>query len=104
MEAAATLGSGPWQVLCRIELPHVWRGLGLAAGFAFATSLGEFGATSFLSRAEHPTLPVVIYRLINRPGAENYGMALAASVVLAVVTAVVMGLTERYRGKGLATW
>lgn len=104
LEAASALGSGPWAVLWRIEMPHVFRGVGLAAGFAFAASLGEFGATSFLSRPERPTLPVVIYRLINRPGSENYGMALAASVVLAVLTAVVMVAAERGRGRGLATW
>jgi ABC-type thiamine transport system ATPase subunit len=46
-------------------------------------SLGEFGATSFLARDEHPTLPSSIYQLIGRPGSENFGMALAASVVLA---------------------
>ena len=35
-------------------------------------------------------MPVVIYRLIGHPGPMNYGMALAASVVLAATTAVVM--------------
>ncbi|MNP78188.1 thiamine transporter membrane protein [compost metagenome] len=61
-------------------------------------SLGEFGATSFLARPDAATLPVVIFRLIGRPGAENYGMALAASVVLAVLTATVMMVAERLRG------
>jgi len=50
-----------------------------AAGFAFACSLGEFGATSFLVRDDRPTLPVVIYRLLGHPGHLNYGMSLAAS-------------------------
>lgn len=104
LEAASMLGSGPWQVLWRIELPHLWRSLGLAAGFAFATSLGEFGATSFLSRPDSPTLPIVIYRLFNRPDAENYGMALAAATVLAVLTAIVMAVAEQGRGRGIATW
>jgi thiamine transport system permease protein len=68
-----------------------------ATGFAFAVSLGEFGATSFLSRDDNPTLPVVIFRLIGRPGAENFGMALAASVVLAAATGLVMLVVERFR-------
>lgn len=68
-----------------------------AAGFAFAVSLGEFGATSFLARDETPTVPVVIYRLLGHPGAANYGMALAASVVLAAATAVVVLAVERLR-------
>lgn len=96
-EAAATLGAGPGRVLATIDGPFVLRGLGLAAGFAFATSLGEFGATSFLARPDRPTLPVVIFRLIGRPGAENHGMAMAAAVVLAALTAVVIGVAERLR-------
>ena len=63
------------------------RAVGLAVGFAFAASLGEFGATSFLARPDSPTLPVVIFRLIGRPGADSYGQALAASVLLALLTA-----------------
>ncbi|MDO5735988.1 MAG: iron ABC transporter permease [Propionibacteriaceae bacterium] len=104
LEAARALGSNSWQVLRRIELPHLIRGLGLAIGFALATSLGEFGATSFLSRPENPTLPVVIYRLFGRPGADNYGMALAASALLACLTAIVMAAAEYARPKGVATW
>ncbi|MEL7976284.1 iron ABC transporter permease [Isoptericola sp. F-RaC21] len=97
-EAAATLGAAPGRVLRTVDGPLGARSLGLAIGFAFAVSLGEFGATSFLARPDTATLPVVIYRLIGRPGAENYGMALAASVVLAVLTATVMMVAERLRG------
>ena len=75
-----------------------------AAGFAFAVSLGEFGATSFLSRADHPTVPVVIFRLIGRPGEGNYGMALAASVVLAATTALVILAVERLRVPAMGSW
>lgn len=96
-QAAASLGAGPLRVLTTVDLPVVWRPLLAAAGFAFAVSLGEFGATAFLARDEHPTLPVVIFQLIGRPGAESYGMALAASVVLAATTALVMLIVERLR-------
>jgi thiamine transport system permease protein len=78
-----------------IELPLLARPLAVAAGLAFAVSLGEFGATSFLARDEHPTLPVVIYQLIGRPGSDNFGMALAASVVLAGTTALVVLAVDR---------
>lgn len=94
-QAAAALGASPARVLRTVDLPLVWRPLLAATGFAFAVSLGEFGATSFLARSDRPTLPVVIYRLIGHPGAENLAMALAASVVLALVTVVLMGLVER---------
>ncbi|HEU4567381.1 MAG TPA: iron ABC transporter permease [Marmoricola sp.] len=96
-QAAASLGAGPLHVLLAVDLPGAWRSLLAATGFAFAVSLGEFGATSFLARSDNPTLPVVIYQLISRPGAENFGMAMAASVLLAAATAGVMLAVERLR-------
>jgi thiamine transport system permease protein len=96
-QAASSLGAGPLRVLLTVDLPVAWRSLLAAAGFAFAVSLGEFGATSFLARDDRPTLPVVIYRLIGHPGAENFGMAMAASVVLAATTAAVMFAVQRLR-------
>jgi thiamine transport system permease protein len=96
-QAAASLGASPLRVLLTVDLPVVWRPLLAAAGFAFAVSLGEFGATSFLARPDRPTLPVVIYQLISRPGEANLGMALAASVVLGLLTVAVMAAVERLR-------
>jgi thiamine transport system permease protein len=102
-QAAASLGAGALRRMLTVDVPVVWRPLLAAAGFAFAVSLGEFGATAFLARSEHPTLPVVIYQLIGRPGQENYGMALAASVVLAATTALVVLAVERLRVPSLGT-
>ena len=96
-QAAASLGAGPLRTLLTVDLPVVWRPLLASGGFAFAVSLGEFGATSFLARPDQPTLPVVIFRLIGHPGRLNYGMALAACVVLAATTALVMLAVERLR-------
>ncbi len=96
-QAAASLGASPLRVLRTVDLPVVWRPLLAATGFAFAVSLGEFGATSFLARPEAPTVPVLIFDLISRPGADNYGMALAASVVLGLLTVAVMAAVERLR-------
>jgi thiamine transport system permease protein len=98
-EVAGTLGASPGRVLASIDAPLAARSLGLAIGFAFATSLGEFGATSFLARPDTATLPVVIFDLIGRPGAGNYGMALAASCVLAALTGIVMIGAEQLRGE-----
>lgn len=103
-QAAASLGAGPLRVLRTVDLAVVVRPLLVAAGFAFAVSLGEFGATSFIVRPAEPTLPVVIYRLLGHPGALNYGTALAASVVLAGVTALVVLLVERLRVPGAGAW
>ena len=53
-QAAASLGAGPLRAVLTVDLPAVRTPLLAAAGFAFAVSLGEFGATSFLARAERP--------------------------------------------------
>lgn len=98
-EAAALLGASPLRVIGTIDLRVLARPLGLALGFAFATSLGEFGASAFLVRPGAQTLPVMIAQLIGKQGAENYGMALAAAVVLGALTATVMLLAERWRGE-----
>lgn len=96
-EAAAMLGASPVRVLLSIDGAHMVRAGAVAVGFAFATSLGEFGATSFLARPSDPTLPVVIFRLLSRPGAAEQGISVAASVLLALVAAVIMVIVERGR-------
>lgn len=96
-ESAATLGASPLRVLLTVDGPYLLRAIGLATGFGFAVSLGEFGATSFLSSPSYQTLPVLIVRLLSRPGADNFGMAMAASVVLAGLTALALLVAERLR-------
>lgn len=93
-EVAGVLGAGPLRTLFAVEGPYAVRSLSIAAAFAFSMSLGEFGATSFLARPANPTLPVAIYRLISQPGATEQGMALAASVLLAVLAGSVMAIVE----------
>jgi thiamine transport system permease protein len=96
-EAGSVLGASPWQVWREIEMPIVFRALLVSAGFAFAISLGEFGATVFLARSDHPTVPVAIYRFLSQPGALNLGQAMALSVVLMLVTGTVVLLIDRIR-------
>ncbi|KUN82039.1 iron ABC transporter permease [Streptomyces bungoensis] len=94
-EAAAVLGASPWRVWREVDLPLVRRALLVAAGFAFAVSLGEFGATVFIARPDNPTLPVAVARLLSRPGDLNYGQAMALSTILMVVCAVALLVLER---------
>jgi thiamine transport system permease protein len=96
-EAAAVLGAAPGRVRRAIDLPVAARALSVAAGFAFAISLGEFGATVFLARPESPTLPVAIFRFLSRPGELNAGQAYALAVVLMVVVTLSVLLVERIR-------
>jgi thiamine transport system permease protein len=96
-EAAAVLGAGPGRVWREVDLPLVLRALLIAAGFAFAISLGEFGATTVIARADTPTVPVAIDRLLGRPGLLNAGQAFALSTVLMVCTAAAVLLVDRVR-------
>ncbi|MEU5403083.1 iron ABC transporter permease [Streptomyces sp. NPDC005963] len=96
-EAAAVLGASPLRVWREVDFPMVRRAVLIAAGFAFAVSLGEFGATVFIARPDHPTLPVAVARLIGRPGELNYGQAMALSTILMAVCATALLLLERTR-------
>lgn len=96
-DAARVLGASTRQVRRHVEWPIASRAVLVAAGFAFAIAVGEFGATVFLARAEYPTLPVAIFRLLSRPGASNFGEAMALSVILASLTAVAVLAIDRVR-------
>jgi thiamine transport system permease protein len=96
-EAAAVLGASPGRVWREVDLPVVARAALVGAGFAFVVSLGEFGATSFIARPNTATVPVMIYRLLSRPGPASFGMAMALSVVLAALTAGIVMWIDRAR-------
>jgi thiamine transport system permease protein len=64
-------------------------------GFAAIISIGEFGASSFLANGSQATIPTLLFRLISRPGDQNYGMAMAVSAILIVLSAVVVYLVSR---------
>jgi len=96
-QAAAVLGATPRQVALAVDIPLAGRAMLVAATYAFTISMGEFGATALIARPEYPTLPIAIYRFLSRPGALNYGQALALSTILMVVCAVGMLTIERLR-------
>ncbi|MEY4554456.1 MAG: hypothetical protein RL197_883 [Actinomycetota bacterium] len=98
IEAAATAGANRWQSFWLIELPMVRFSLYTAAAFAALVSLGEFGAASLLAYGDQATLPTVLYSLISKPGGDNYGMAMAASTFIIVLTfAVVFAISRENR-------
>ena len=102
LEAAALLGAGPLRRLREVVLPVVRPALAVAAGLAFAVSLGEFGATAFLARSGSPTLPQLLVRLLGRPGEANLGQAMAVGVIMAITTAGVFAALEALgRGRAL---
>lgn len=96
---ARVLGASPSQVFRKIDLPILSSGLVVGASFAFAISLGEFGASLLLSRPEYTTIPVVIFRFLGQPGQENLGQALAMSSLLMSMCAFSFFMIERTRGE-----
>ena len=93
--AAQSLGAKPFEVWRYVELPIIWRALMTAAVYAFTISLGEFGATSFLSRPDMPTMPIAIFRYLNLPGSSNYGQAMAMAVIILFVCIISMAFLDR---------
>jgi len=83
-ETAADLGAPPREVWRTVELPLLKPALLQAAGISAAVSIGEFGATSFLTRHGTTTVPIAIGQLIGRPGAllEQSGFALATLTLI----------------------
>lgn len=85
-EAASLLGASPYQVWRRVDIPIISRAILVAAVFAFSISMGEFGASAFVTRPHTPTMPVAIFRFLGQPGDLNYGQAMAMSSILMLVT------------------
>lgn len=105
LEVAAALGADRRRRWWRVELPMVRGAVAAGAGLAFVASLGEFGATVFLARADRPTLPVAIERLMSRPGGAGFGQAMALSCVLVLLCGIVLAVVDRSvdrlgRGRG----
>ncbi len=98
--AARVLGAPPLRVWREVDLPLLAPSLLVGSIFALTISLGEFGASTFLSRPEFPTLPVAIYRYISQPGALNFGQALAMSTLLMLVCAGGILAIERIQPTG----
>ncbi|MEM9041043.1 MAG: ABC transporter permease subunit [Actinomycetota bacterium] len=93
--AAATLGASPIRAWREIVVAHLWRPLAVAAALAAAISLGEFGATSFLSRSGGETLPIAVEQLLGRAGALLQAKGNALAAVLAFLTIGVVLVVDR---------
>lgn len=89
-DAAATLGASPLATWWTIDISASRRALRASAGVSAALSIGEFGATSFLSRQDSQTLPVALAQLLGRPGdiVQQAGFAVSLIMVVFVAAAV----------------
>ena len=103
-EAASVLGANRTQVRWEVDAPVVARTLVVGAAFAFAISLGEFGATTFLARPDAPTVPVAMYRPLGQPGDALRGQAMALGCILAALTLLSVLVIERVRPRDTPAW
>ena len=89
-EAASLAGANSRQTWWHIESGIIRNVILTAIGFAVIAGIGEFGAASLLAFGDQATLPTVLFALISRPGALNYGMAMAVCAILIVLTFVLV--------------
>lgn len=89
---AATLGASPWQTWLHVDIALLRPALLRSVGLTAAISLGEFGATSFLTRSDSTTMTMAISQLLGRPGVitQQSGYVLASLLILLTV-----GVTSR---------
>ena len=94
IEQASLDGASSWQIWRFVETGMIKGVLLTAAGYAAIISVGEFGASSFLAYGSEGTIPTLLFRLIARPGEQNYGMAMAVSAILIVFVWLVIALLD----------
>lgn len=92
---ASTLGAGRTRAFWTSYGPVLRVVMLAAGGLAGAVSLGEFGAAALLARADTPTVPLLIVRLLGRPGALSYGVAAVLSVLLVALTLALVLAVDR---------
>jgi len=94
-QAAATLGASLGRRWLDIDLPLLRPALATASAFSLTMSIGEFGATSFLTRRDTTTLPIVVDTLLGRAGSLPHMTAFAVASVLLVLTVVAVTTVDR---------
>ena len=90
LEASRMDGANKIQTMRMIELPLLKKSFTLAITFSAMVSIGEFGAASFLAFGSNETLPIVMFKLLGRPGAENLGMAMTVAAIYILIAAYVI--------------
>lgn len=96
-EAAATLGATPIYSWRTVDWPLLTRAVATSLALAAAVSLGEFGASSFLTRRGSATLPTEIARLLARPGEAVQAQAYVLASLLIIFIASTMLVIDSLR-------
>lgn len=94
LEAARTLGAGPFRAFATVALPGARDGLASGLALAWGRALGEFGATLLFAgslQGVTQTAPLAIFAEFGRPGGFTAALALSAVLIL-VAAALLLGL------------
>jgi thiamine transport system permease protein len=84
-------------VWATIDVPLISGAIRTAFGLSLAISLGEFGATSFLTRNDTDTLPIAVEQLLGRSGDLARLAGHSVAVVLLLATLMALAFTTRSR-------
>ncbi|MBA3866774.1 MAG: molybdate ABC transporter permease subunit [Solirubrobacterales bacterium] len=91
LEAARTLGAGPFRAFATVAVPSARGGLASGMALAWGRALGEFGATLLFAgslQGVTRTAPLAIFSAFGEPG--GFVSALALSAVLILVSAALL--------------
>ena len=93
-DASATLGASPARTLISIDIALLRRPIAAAASLAALVSLGEFGASSLLTRRGSETLTMAIGRLLGRPGDLLQSQVFVSASVLGILCLLLVWLVD----------
>lgn len=101
-DAARALGAGAWQRFRHVVLPMIAPAVGAASVLVFAFTVGSYEVPFLLGRPFPAALPVVAYQQFRDPDLAARPLAMAISVVTAVLVGLCavayLALAERLRG------
>ena len=95
-QASSVLGASPRQTWLNIDFKIIRRAAISAAAISATVSIGEFGASSFLARRGAETLPVMISRLLSRPGDSLQSQAFALATLLVIFSIAIIFVIDSF--------
>ena len=91
--AARTLGMGEWAIFRKVLLPNAIPGVVGGGGLAFATGLGEVGATAMIAgniAGKTRTLPMAVYSEVAAGNMDSAWVYVAVITIIALISIILM--------------
>lgn len=98
-EAARTLGAGPREVLRRVTLPLLWRGMLPAAVSVFAFALGSYETAVLLAPSDPTALPLLVAERYADASLERRADAFVLALLALGLAALAVGAHEWARAR-----